>query len=49
VTRTSRRPIELLLTGSGYQDVLADDLVNDLLLTDNNIENFRKAFGFAMV
>jgi hypothetical protein len=24
-------------------------LVDDPLLTDNNIENFRKAFGFAMV
>jgi hypothetical protein len=23
--------------------------VDDPLLTDNNIENFRKAFGFAMV
>jgi hypothetical protein len=48
-TGTSRRPDELLLTGSGYRDVIATDLVDDSLLTDNNIENFKKACDFAMV
>jgi hypothetical protein len=48
-TRTSRRPVELLLTRSRYRDVIAADLVDDLLLTDNNIENFKKACDFAMV
>jgi hypothetical protein len=46
---TSRRPGELLLTGSGYRDVITTDLVDDPLLTDNNIENFKKAYDFAMV
>jgi hypothetical protein len=46
---TSRRPGELLLTGSGYRDVITTDLVDDLLLTDNNKENFKKACDFAMV
>jgi hypothetical protein len=48
-TRTSRRPIELFLTGSGYRDVITADLVDEPLLTDNNIENFKKACDFAMV
>jgi hypothetical protein len=46
---TSRRPVELLLTGSGYRDVIAADLADDPLLTDNNIESFKKACDFAMV
>jgi hypothetical protein len=46
---TSRRPDELLMTGSGYQDVIATDLVDDPMLTDHNIENFKKACDFAMV
>jgi hypothetical protein len=46
---TSRRPVELLLTGSGYRDVIANDLVEDPLLTDSNIENFKKACDFATV
>jgi hypothetical protein len=46
---TSRRPVELLLPGSGYRDVIAADLVDDPLLRDNNIENFKKACDFAMV
>jgi hypothetical protein len=46
---TSGRPSELLMTGSGYQDVIAIDLVDDPLLTDNNIENFKKAYDFVMV
>jgi hypothetical protein len=48
-TGTLRRPVELLLTGSGYRDVITTDLVDDPLLTDNNIENFKKACDFAMV
>jgi hypothetical protein len=46
---TSRRPVELLLTRSGYRDAIAADLVEDPLLTDSNIENFKKACDFAMV
>jgi hypothetical protein len=46
---TSRRPGELLVTGSGCQDIIATDLVDDPLLTINNIENFKKACDFAMV
>jgi hypothetical protein len=48
-TGTSRRSVELLLTGSGHRDVIAADLVDDPLLTDSNIENFKKAYDFAMV
>jgi hypothetical protein len=46
---TSRRPVELLLSGSGYRDAVAADLADDPLLTDNNKENFKKACDFAMV
>jgi hypothetical protein len=46
---TSRRPIELLLAGSGCRDAVAADLAGDLLLTDGNIENLKKAHDFAMV
>jgi hypothetical protein len=46
---TSRRSDELLMTESGYQDVIATDLVDNPMLTDNNIENFKKAFDFALV
>jgi hypothetical protein len=48
-TGTSRRHIELLLTEFGYRDVIAADLVDDPLLMDNNIENFKKACDFALV
>jgi hypothetical protein len=48
-TGTSRTPVELFLTGSGYRDVITADLVDDPFLTDNNIENFKKACYFAMV
>jgi hypothetical protein len=46
---TSRRPVELLLAGSGCRDAVAADLAGDLLLTDGNIENLKKAHDFAMV
>jgi predicted ribosome quality control (RQC) complex YloA/Tae2 family protein len=46
---TSRRPVELLLTRSGYRDAVAADLADDPLLTDDNIENFKKACDFVMV
>jgi hypothetical protein len=46
---TSGRPVELLLAGSGCQDAVAADLAGDLLLTDGNIENLKKAHDFAMV
>jgi hypothetical protein len=46
---TSRRPGEQLVTGSGCLDIIATDLVDDPLLTDNNIENFKKAYDFALV
>jgi hypothetical protein len=46
---TSRRPVELLLAGSGYRDVVAADLAGDPLLTDDNIENLKKVHDFAMV
>ncbi|XP_025820834.1 stress response protein nst1-like [Panicum hallii] len=39
---TSRRPGELRVTGSGRQDIIATNLVDDPLLTANNIENFKK-------
>jgi hypothetical protein len=46
---TSRRPGELRVTGSGRQDIIATNLVDDPLLTANNIENFKKVCDFAMV
>jgi hypothetical protein len=46
---TSGRPVELLLSGSGYRDDVAANLAGDPLLTDDNIENFKKACDFAMV
>jgi hypothetical protein len=46
---TSGRPVELLLAGSGCRDAVAADLAGDLLLTDGNIENLKKAYDFAMV
>jgi hypothetical protein len=49
VAGTSGRPVELLLAGSGCQDVVATELAGDLLLTDGNIENLKKAHDFAMV
>jgi hypothetical protein len=49
VVGTSGRPVELLLPGSDCQDAVAAGLVGDLLLTDGNIENLKKAHDFAMV
>jgi hypothetical protein len=46
---TSRRSDELLMTGSRYQDIIATDLVDNPMLTDNNIENFKKVCDVAMV
>jgi hypothetical protein len=46
---TSGRPVELLLAESSCQDAIATDLAGDLLLTDGNIENLKKAHDFAMV
>jgi hypothetical protein len=37
------------MTGSRYQDIIATDLVDDPMLIDNNIENFKKAYDFALV
>jgi hypothetical protein len=46
---TSGRPIELLQAGSGCQVAVADDPAGDLLLTDGNVENLKKAHYFTMV
>jgi hypothetical protein len=41
------------MAGSGYQNIITTDLVEDLLLTDSNIKTFKKAYKemyeFAMV
>jgi hypothetical protein len=49
VVGTSGGPEELLLAGSGCQDAVATGLVDDLLLTDGNVENLKKAHDFTMV
>jgi hypothetical protein len=49
VAGASGRPAELLLAGSGGQDAVAIDPANDLLLTDGNVENLKKAHDFTMV
>jgi regulator of replication initiation timing len=49
VVGTSGRPVELLLPGSDCRDAVAAGLAGDLLLTDGNIENLKKAHDFAMV
>jgi hypothetical protein len=49
VTGASGRPAELLLAGSGGQDAVATDPADDLLLTDGNVENLKKAHDFTMV
>jgi hypothetical protein len=46
---TSGRPVEPLLAGSGCQDAVAANPAGDLLLSDGNIENLKKALDFAMV
>jgi hypothetical protein len=46
-------PGELLMAGPGYQNVITTDLVDDPMLTANNIKTFKKAYkelyDFAMV
>jgi hypothetical protein len=41
------------MAGRGYQNIITIDLVNDPMLTDNNIKTFKKAFkelyDFALV
>jgi hypothetical protein len=49
VVGTSGRPVELLQAGSGCQVAVAADPVGELLLTDGNIENLKKAHDFTMV
>jgi hypothetical protein len=49
VAGASERPAELLLAGSGGQDAVATDPADDLLLTDGNVENLKKAHDFTMV
>jgi hypothetical protein len=49
VVGTSGRPVETLLPGSGCQDAVAASLASDLLLSDGNIENLKRAHDFAMV
>jgi hypothetical protein len=49
VVGTSGRPVELLLAGSDCQDAVTTGLAGDLLLTDGNMENLKKAHDFAMV
>jgi hypothetical protein len=50
---TSGGSRELPMAGSGYQNIITTDLVEDLLLTDSNIKTFKKAYKemyeFAMV
>jgi hypothetical protein len=46
---TSGRPDELLLAGSGSLEAVATDLINDLLLTDDNVDILKKAHDFTMV
>jgi hypothetical protein len=48
-TGTSRRPVELLPTGSGYRDAVAAELADDPLLSDDSIENFKKVCDVVMV
>jgi hypothetical protein len=46
---TSGGPNELLLAGSGSQEAVATDLADDLLLTDDKVDNLKKAHDFALV
>jgi hypothetical protein len=46
---TSGRPVELLQAGYGCQVAVAADPAGDLLLTDGNVENLKKAHDFTMV
>jgi hypothetical protein len=50
---TSRSPGDLLVTGRGYQNVITTDLVDDPILTDNNIQYFKniskEMYNFTLV
>jgi hypothetical protein len=46
---TSGGPNELLLAGSGSQEAVATDLADDLLLTDDKVDNLKKVHDFALV
>jgi hypothetical protein len=39
---TSRNPEDLLVSGSGYQNIITTDLVDDPLLTVDNMRYFQK-------
>jgi hypothetical protein len=49
----SESPREVLRTGPGYQNIITTDLVDDLLLTAENLETFKSTFkelyNFSMV
>jgi hypothetical protein len=51
--RTSRSPGEILKAGPGYKNVINTDLMDDPMLTADNIKTFKKAYkelyDFAMV
>jgi hypothetical protein len=49
VAAASGGPAELLLAGSGGQDAVATGSADDLLLTNDNVENLKKAHDFTMV
>jgi hypothetical protein len=50
---TSRNPKDLLVSGSGYQNIITTDLVHDPLLTVDNLRYFQKIskemYQFTMV
>ncbi|XP_025798841.1 uncharacterized protein LOC112878826 [Panicum hallii] len=41
---TSRSPEDLLMTGPGYQNLIATDLVDDPMLMANNIKTLKQAY-----
>jgi hypothetical protein len=49
----SASPREVLRTGPGYQNIITTDLVDDLLLTAENLKTFKSTFkelyDFSMV
>jgi hypothetical protein len=46
---TSGGPDELLMAGSGSQEAVATDLADNLLLTDDKVDNLKKVHDFALV
>jgi hypothetical protein len=46
---TSGGPDEQPLAGSGGQEIVATDLADDLLLTDDNVGMLQRAHDFTMV